>query len=109
MEVRVVHDVNIVHEFLKTKRRYDYIYQFSNLSSERWKHVVCYGLFYEDEIKEIAMINMNYNIPVLLAASFNNENHSIELLKEIKRFLPPKFYTHIDKSILEEVFAQNKV
>lgn len=109
MEVRVVHDVSIVYEFLKNKTRYNYIYQFSNLSPDPWKKVVCYGLFEGEEIKEITMINMNYHIPVVLAASFDNEKYSIELIKEIKKFLPSKFYTHIDKTTLEKVFDPNNI
>ena len=109
MDVRVVHDENIVYGFLKNKTRYDYIYQFSNLSPNQWNKVVCYGLFEEDEIKAITMINMNYDIPVLLAASFDNEQYNIELIRQIKKFLPPKFYTHMDKNTLEEVFSQNDI
>lgn len=109
MEVRVVHDVNIVYEFLKNKTRYDYIYQFSNLSVDQWKNVVCYGLFDGNEIKEITMLNINYDIPVLLAASFHNEKYIIELIKKLKQFLPAKFYTHIDKVTLEEVFLKSNI
>lgn len=109
MEVRVVHDVSVVYEFLKNKTRYDYIYQFSNLSSNQWKNVVCYGLFDGYEIKEIVMLNINYNIPVLLAASFDNEKYSIELIRRVKKFLPPKFYTHIDRATLEAVFQQDNI
>lgn len=109
MEVRIVHDTNVVYEFLKNKPRYDYVYQFNNLEVEQWKYVLCYGLFDNDEIKEIAMINTNYNIPVLLAATFHDVKYSIELIKKIKVFLPPKFYTHINKSVLDEVFREDKI
>ncbi|HYF82981.1 MAG TPA: GNAT family N-acetyltransferase [Clostridia bacterium] len=106
-KIRVVHDTNIVCEYLKGKTRYDYIYQFNNLSDDQWKNVVCYGLYDNDELKEIAMVNINYSIPVLLAASFNNVEYNIELIRRMKRFLPSRFYTHIDKATLEAVFAQN--
>lgn len=109
MEVRVVHDVSIVYQFLKNKTKYDYVYQFSNLSPNQWKNVVCYGLFDGDEIKEIAMVIINYHIPVLLSVGFDDAKNNIELLKQIKRFLPPHFYAHIDKATLEEVFAQNNI
>lgn len=109
MEVKIVHDVGIVYEFLKNKTRYNYIYQFSNLTANQWQKLVCYGLFQGDEIKEIAMVCMNYDIPVLLATSSDNKKYSIELIKGVKRFLPVKFYTHIDKATLEAVFSQNNV
>jgi len=109
MEVKVIHDENVVYDFLKNKTRYDYIYQFSNLESNAWKNVVCYGLFIDEEIKEIAMVIINYDIPVLLAASFDNLDYNVELIKRIKKFLPSKFYTHIDKITLEQVFSQNNI
>ena len=106
-ELRIVHDTNTAYEYLKRKTRYDYIYQFNNLSADQWNNVVCYGLFDNDELMEIAMINTNYSIPVLLAASFNNAGYNIELIRRIKRFLPARFYTHIDKATLEAVFPKN--
>lgn len=109
MELRIIHDPIKVYNFLKYKPRYDYIYQFSNLSSEQWKNVICFGLFNRDELKEIAMLNINYDIPVLLAASFDCVDYSIELLNKIKRFLPIRFYTHINKSTLDTVFPQDKI
>lgn len=109
MEIKIVHSSNSVYEFLKDKARYNYIYQFSNLSPKEWKNVICYGLFDNSELKEIAMLNINYHIPVLLAASFNNGQYNTELIMRIKKFLPPKFYSHIDKVTLENVFYQNNV
>jgi ribosomal protein S18 acetylase RimI-like enzyme len=109
MEAKIIHNVGIVYEFLKTKNKYDYIYQFYNLAEHQWNNVVCYGLFDEDEIKEIAMVIMSYDIPVLLAAGFDNERYSMKLIEEIKKFLPRKFYTHIDKITLEHVFSHNSI
>lgn len=107
MEVKIIHDADTAYDFLKNKTRYDYIYQFNNLSSDGWKNVICYGLFDQDEIMQIAMLNINYGIPVLLAAGFEGEKYSIELIKRIKQFLPHKFYTHIDRGTLEAVFSKD--
>lgn len=109
MELRVIHDGSIVYEFLKNKNRYDYIYQFSNLSSKQWENVICYGLFDEGNLKEIAMLNVNYSIPVLLAASFDNTEYSIKLIRMLKQFLPSKFYTHIDRVTLERIFSEDSI
>ncbi|WP_411681980.1 GNAT family N-acetyltransferase [Clostridium thailandense] len=109
MELRILHDSSTVYEFLKNKNRYDYIYQFSDLSSNQWENVICYGLFDEGELKEISMLNINYDIPVLLAASFGNTEYSIELIKKLKQFLPPRFYTHIDRVTLEGVFSEDNI
>lgn len=107
MELRIVHDTKTVYEYLKNKARYDYIYQFNNLAAAQWKNVVCYGLFDNDILMETAMVNINYSIPVLLAACFDNPEYNIELISKIKKFLPPRFYMHIDKSTLEAVFSDN--
>lgn len=109
MEVKIIHDSNEVYEFLKNKTRYNYIYQFSNLEPKEWKNVICYGLYVGSELKEIATLCTKYDIPVLLAASFENEEYNTELIKRIKKFLPPSFYTHIDKSTLEDVFNKNDI
>lgn len=109
MEVKVIHKPNEVYEFLKNKTRYNYIYQFNNLSADQWKNVICYGLFSDSELKEIAMLNINYDIPVLLAASFKNEEYNIELIRKIKKYLPYKFYTHIDRTTLENVFSKREI
>ncbi len=109
MEVKIIHKASEVYEFLKDKTRYDYIYQFSDLSPKEWDKVICYGLFDNCELKEIAMLLINYDIPVLLAASFENEKYNTELLSRIKKFLPSKFYTHIDSATLENVFHTNHV
>jgi ribosomal protein S18 acetylase RimI-like enzyme len=109
MKVQIVNDSNTVFEFLKSKARYDYVYQFSNLEPAQWKSVICYGLFDEGELKAMAMMNMNYDVPVLLAACFDNGKYSVELLKRIKKFLPPSFYTHIDKITLDEVFSNDNI
>lgn len=109
MEVKIVHSASQVYAFLKSRTRYNYIYQFNNLSPNEWKNVICYGLFINSEMKEIAMVNINYGIPVLLAASFENEEYNTELIRRIKKFLPSKFYTHIDKVTLENVFSKNHI
>lgn len=109
MEVKIIHDRKETYEFLKKRNSYDFIYQINNISINQWENVVCYGLFDKDEIKEIAMLNINYGIPVLLAAAFDNSRCSIELIKRIKRFLPVEFYTHIDKVTLDEVFSGDSI
>ncbi|MBP2643852.1 MAG: putative acyltransferase [Firmicutes bacterium] len=55
------------------------------------------------------MLNINYGIPVLIAANFNDTQYSSKLIKSIKKFLPEKFYTHIDKEVLEDVFADDEL
>ncbi len=109
MEIRIVHEANYINEFLKDKPSYDYIYQLNNLAPEIWQQVVCYGLFAGEELLQIAMMNMNYQIPVILAAGFEHQDYSKELISRIKPFLPSKFYTHIDQETVAEVFAKDKV
>lgn len=109
MEVKIIHNASEVYEFLKDKTRYDYIYQVADLSPKEWKNVICYGLFDNEQLKEIAMLLINYDIPVLLAASFEKEKYNTELLSMIKKFLPSKFYTHIDRETLENVFHANDI
>jgi ribosomal protein S18 acetylase RimI-like enzyme len=109
MTVKIIHEIHEVYNFLKNKKRYDYIYQFSNLSINQWENVVCFGLYDGDEIKQIAMLNINYDIPVLLAASFEDVEYNIELMKRIKNLLPAKFYTHMDKVTLEAVFSKDSI
>lgn len=109
MEVKIIHSSSEVYEFFKNRIRYNYIYQFNNLSQKEWKNVICYGLFHDSQVKEIAMLNINYHIPVLLAASFENGEYNTELIRRIKKFLPPKFYTHIDRVTLENVFQQDDI
>jgi len=105
MEMRIVHDADIAYDYLKNRTRFDYIYQFNNLPAAQWKNVVCYGLFENNALKEIAMVNIDYSVPVLLAVSFSSREYNIELLSRLKRFLPQRFYTHIDKATLEAVFS----
>ncbi|WBW95565.1 GNAT family N-acetyltransferase [Oceanirhabdus sp. W0125-5] len=109
MELRIIHNPSIVYEYLKNKPRFNYVYQFSNLTIREWEKVICFGLFDHSELKEIAMLSTNCEIPVLLAASFENLQYNIELLKKIKIYLPAQFYTHIDREVLEEVFSQNHI
>ena len=109
MEVRIIHENSIAYEFLKNKTRYDYIYQFSNLERNNWKNVVCFGLYDEEKLQEIAMLNINYQIPVLLGATFSDARYNVELMKRIKGMLPPKFYTHMDKITLETVFSEDNI
>lgn len=109
MELRIIHEADTVYKFLEDKTRYDYIYQFNNLSREQWKNVVCYGLFEGTALKQTAMVNINYGIPVLLAAAFSDIDLNIELIGRIKKFLPGRFYTHIDKATLEAVFSKDGI
>lgn len=104
MGVKIIHERETVYNFLKNRTRFNYIYQFNNLDINNWGNVICYGLFEEKELKEIAMLNINYGVPVLLAASFTVSKYSIELISGIKEFLPKEFYTHIDKITLDRVF-----
>lgn len=109
MEVKIIHDSNDVYEFLKNKTRYNYIYHFSNLEPKEWKNVICYGIYDGSELKEIATLCIKYDIPVLIAASFENQKYNTELIRRIKKFLPAEFYTHIDKETLENVFCENDI
>jgi ribosomal protein S18 acetylase RimI-like enzyme len=109
MEVRIIHNRLDVYEFLKDKSRYNYTYQFMDLEENNWNNVICYGLYDGEEIKQIAMLLINYGIPVLLAACFKDKKYNIELLNAIKVFLPSKFYTHIDEETLKSVFGKDNV
>ena len=109
MEVKIVHEASVVYDFLKNKTRYNYIYQFNNLVPKEWKNGICYGLYEDSELKEIATLLIKYDIPVLLATSFENEKYNTELIRRIKRFLPSNFYTHIDKVTLENIFNENDI
>lgn len=109
MEVMIVHEASVVYEFLKDKIRCNYIYQFSNLEPKEWKKIICYGLYEGSELKEIAMLCTKYDIPVLLAASFENKKYNTELIRRIKEILPANFYTHIDRETLENVFCENHI
>jgi ribosomal protein S18 acetylase RimI-like enzyme len=109
MEVKIVHNRHLAYEFLINKSRYDYLYQFYDLEERNWENVICYGLFDGEELKQIAIMAINYGIPVLLAASYQDIKYNIELLKRIKSYLPPLFYTHIDKETLNNVFKSDKI
>ena len=109
MELKIVHEPSMVYELLKTRVRYNYIYQFHDLSENEWQNVVCFGLFDHSLLQEVAMLLLNYDIPVLLAANFGNVKYNIELVSRMKKFLPPRFYTHMDKDVLENVFDSNAI
>lgn len=109
MKIKIIHDKNSIYEFLKDKSRYDFLYQFYDLEESNWNNVICFGLTDGDELKQIAMLLTNYDIPVLLAASYNNIEYSTELLAGIKTLLPAKFYTHIDKDVLLNVFSHERI
>jgi ribosomal protein S18 acetylase RimI-like enzyme len=98
-----------VNDFLKDKSRYDYLYQFYDLEESNWQNVICYGLFDGEVLRQIAVLAINYGIPVLLAAAYEGVDYNIELLKRMKTFLPAYFYTHIDKETLEGVFGEDKI
>lgn len=109
MEVKVIHDKDEVRSLLDKRNIYDYMYQVNDLDDEEWSNVVCYGIYENKELKEIAMVYMGYGIPVLIAASFENYASSIELISKIKSYLPSKFYTHIDKQTLDKVFVNDEI
>lgn len=109
MKIKIIHNPNEVFGLIKNRLRYDYIYQFNNLDEREWSKVICYGLYENNILKEIAMIYTAYDIPVLLAASFEGNEYNKKLLKMIKAYLPSKFYTHIDKETLKEVFDGEEI
>jgi len=109
MTVKIVHDPKEVFELLQMRERTNYVYQFSNLDEQSWKRVITYGLYQASELQEIAMVNINYELPVLLATSFAKQEYNVELLQEIKPLLPLKFYAHMDRFTLERSFTQEQV
>lgn len=109
MKVKVIHDKRQAFELLKNRTRYDYPYQFNNLEEKEWDKVVCYGLFDDSKLLEIAMLIVNYDPPVLLAASFENEEYNTELIRRIKKLLPSKFYTHMNRTTLENIFQKDVI
>ncbi|WP_432405469.1 GNAT family N-acetyltransferase [Wukongibacter sp. M2B1] len=109
MRVKIVHNPNEVFEFMKSRIRYNYIYQFNNLDEREWPNTICYGLYEGVILREIAMVYTAYDIPVLIAACFEKHGYNKELISRIKEYLPPKFYTHIDKETLEEVFDKKDI
>ncbi len=109
MKVKCVHHAEEVYELIKDRARHDYIYQFNNLEPKLWENVVCFGLYSGTGLKEIAMLNMNYRVPVLLAACYDNVELNIELISGIKKYLPPEFYTHMDHTTLITVFSKSEI
>ncbi|WP_432661944.1 GNAT family N-acetyltransferase [Wukongibacter baidiensis] len=109
MKVKIIHNQNEVFEFIKNRTRYNYIYQFNNLDEREWPNTICYGLYDGSTLREIAMVYTAYDIPVLIAACFEKGNYNKELISRIKGYLPPKFYTHIDKETLEAVFDKRDI
>jgi len=104
MKVKVIHDKNEISNFLSVRTKYDYMYQQNNLDSRDWSNVICYGLYDNNELKQVAMLYVGYETPVLLAASFDEIKYNKELIKRIKNYLPSEFYTHMDKETLEYAF-----
>lgn len=109
LQIKIIHDRQAAYEFLKDKCKYDYLYQFYDLEEKNWENIICYGLFDDEEVKQIAILSINYGIPVLIAASYQDIKYNIMLLRRIKRFLPTYFYTHIDKESLNTVFSEDKI
>lgn len=104
MKIEIIHETDEIQELIKNRVKFDYMYQSNNLDDREWSKTICYGLYESSCLKEIAMVYMGCDIPVLLAASFEENDYNKELIGRIKEYLPPKFYTHIDQRTLEEVF-----
>lgn len=109
MEVKIVHSASEVYDFLKDRVRYDYIYQFNDLSTKEWGSIICYGLYDNGMLMQIAMLLINYDIPVLLAAGFDDGKYSCELMSRIKKYMPVKFYTHMDMVTLKNAFSCSEI
>lgn len=109
MNVKIIHNQNEVLEFIKNRVRYNYMYRFNNLDEREWTNTICYGLYEDSILREIAMVYTAYDIPVLIAACFEKSDYNKELILKIKEYLPPKFYTHIDKETLNAVFDEKDI
>ena len=104
MNVKVIHNKKEIIDFLDSKTKYDYMYQINNLDSREWSNIITYGLYDGDILKQMAMLYIGYETPVLIAASFDNVKYNKELIKRIKDYLPCEFYTHMDKETLKYAF-----
>lgn len=102
--MNVLHDRPTIENFLRQNVHLN-LYSLGDLDDFFWSDTTWYALKQGGEITALALMYTGEALPVLLALSDPLEP-MCELLSDLRRILPRRFYSHLSPG-LEEVLAQD--
>jgi len=107
MELKVLHDKNIIFNFLKQDSGLQ-VYLIGDLDIFFWSKTIWYSLIEAHNIKAIALLYVGMNPPTLLLFNNGDKFHSIQLLEKLKTILPNKLNVHLSANLLQ-VFGKENI
>jgi len=107
MELKVLHDKNLIFNFLKQNSGLQ-VYLIGDLDSFFWPNTIWYSLIEAHTIKAVALLYVGMDPPTLLMFNKGDNFHSIQLLEKLKTILPTKLNVHLSANLLH-VFGKENI
>jgi ribosomal protein S18 acetylase RimI-like enzyme len=106
MELVILHDKRIIFNYL-IKNPELQVYCIGDLDDFFWPKTTWFALQEKDEIRAIALMYLGQEIPTLLSFYKENAEVHLNLIKQLKSFLPQKFYVHLSPLLIDVFGIEN--
>lgn len=106
MRIRIIHDKHTLYRFLKQEAGLQ-AYLIGDLDDFFWPKTIWYALEEEGCIKAVALLYCEVSPPTLLCFQNSEREYAIQLLREIKNFLPASFYAHLGEGFIDAFGSSN--
>ncbi|MBW4633673.1 MAG: GNAT family N-acetyltransferase [Iphinoe sp. HA4291-MV1] len=83
-----------------------HLYEMGDLDDFFWSYTIWYALQDSNSIRQIVLLYIGAELPVLLGLTEGSGEEMSELLQSILHLLPKRFYAHLSNSIVE-TFAKD--
>ncbi|HMS66101.1 MAG TPA: GNAT family N-acetyltransferase [Ignavibacteria bacterium] len=100
MLIRKISDKKLIENHFRKNTDLN-LYQLGDLDEFFWKFTEWFGLYEENEIKQIVLIYKGTDLAVIIALCDNGLEEMKYLIEKIKMNLPDKFYSHLSKGLAE--------
>lgn len=95
-----LHDKPTLEQFLRRETLL-HLYEIGDLDDFFWPQTIWYGWQEAGTLQQVALLYLDFEMPVLLANAGSNPDAMRTLLQHLVPLLPRRFYSHLTPSLLE--------
>ncbi len=104
LKLLAIHDKQIIRQYLAKVNAADFVYHCNNLASPYWEETQWFGWCDGTTVLALAMLITRYEMPVLLACSYRDDDAAQQqLLQALQPYLPQSLYCHLNRGACHEL------